>query len=133
MKKDRIFKKCPSCGTTWPSRTEFIMDDLLSANGYQPDFDSLEEGLFLFTHHKQGCHSTIAVTVGNFVDLYQGPRYSERKKGTGQCEGLCMELYNLRLCKSKCECAYIREVLNIINKQKNVTNSDNHRKEASVQ
>jgi hypothetical protein len=124
MTEQDIFKKYPFCGKIWPTRDAFILDTQLTVDGYQPDFECLEEGLFLFTHHQLNCYSTMAVTIKEFVDLYNGIRYTERKTGLSECKGNCLDIHNFKLCKAKCECAYIREVLNIICEQKKTSNYD---------
>jgi hypothetical protein len=111
------FKKCPMCNKSWPAREEFLKDQQLILEGYQANFESLDDGLFLFTHHQNACHSTLAVEIRHFLDLYNGPRYTERKTGTVECPGFCIDVYNLRRCRLKCECKYIRELMHQIRKQ----------------
>ena len=55
------FKQCPCCTHTWQTRDEFLGDENLRLIGYQPDFDSLEFGLFLFTHEVKSCGSSLAM------------------------------------------------------------------------
>ena len=108
------FKKCPCCSRVWSSRSDFLQDGSLEVNGYSPDFESLQEGLFYFTHQVDGCLSTMVIKAKNFVDLYTGRKYSERKTGAADCLGYCLNKEELRSCQVQCECAYVREILKVI-------------------
>ena len=111
---ETVFKKCPGCGWVWPTRDSFLNDATLSMNGYQADFERLEDGLFLVTHTRGTCWSTLAIVADQFLDMYTGPRYSERKTLTEECPRLCREPTQLSRCKAACECAYVREVVHIV-------------------
>ena len=82
--------------------------------GYQANFVELEAGLFLFNHQKTGCHTTLAVEAAIFRDLYDGPVFSEPLTLTDECPRYCIRQDELRPCPAKCECAYVREILNIV-------------------
>lgn len=86
-------------------------DPALNLIGYQVNFDYLEEGFFLFNHH---CNTTLAIRAGEFKDLYTGPIFSERLTNTDECPEYCLHKEELRPCPAKCECAYIREIIQII-------------------
>ncbi len=105
------FKKC-SCGVVWPDRLKFLSDPEVEIVGYQIHFENLELGLFLFNHMK--CGSTIAIEAKNFTDLYKGPVFKERKTGKKGCPGHCLHSEELRPCPSKCECAFVRNVIVLI-------------------
>lgn len=117
MEEETGFKCCPMCGKHWGNRNDFLNDDLLILNGYQADFEELEYGLFYFTHQAHGCGSTLVIQAKAFLDLYSGAKYSERKTGSDECPGYCLEKDQLSRCDAACECAFIREVIEII-KQK---------------
>jgi len=102
------------CSRLWLSRADFLNDPSLELNGYQADFDNLEDGLFYFTHQVAGCFSTLAVKSGSFLDLYTGRRHTERKTGTEVCPGYCLHKEQLERCDAPCECAYVREVVQYI-------------------
>jgi hypothetical protein len=106
-----IFKTCPKCKKKWNSRREFLADIMLHLNGYQAAFDKLESGLFLFTHLCDECKSTMSIRVSNFDDLYSGVRYSENKALTDDCPRYCIDEHNLERCVTKCECAFVREII----------------------
>jgi hypothetical protein len=108
------FKTCPCCAATWPSREDFLTDTALELNGYSPDFDNLLEGLFFFTHHEAGCFSTLTLKAKTFADLYTGKKYLERKTDDVDCPRHCYDQAELRRCEEFCECAYVREILEII-------------------
>ncbi len=105
------FKECSGCGKLWTDRGLFISDPEVSLAGYQIHFEDLELGLFLFNH---SCGTTIAIKAEDFTDLYHGPVFKEKKKGSSECQGLCLHSEELRPCPAKCECAYVREVLSLL-------------------
>jgi len=105
------FKTCHVCNKAWTNRNEFLDDGDITIIGYQVHFKELTEGLFLFNHF---CGSTISVRAGLFKDLYSGPMFEERLTGTDECSGYCLVEHELRPCPAKCDCAYAREIVQII-------------------
>lgn len=79
--------------------------------GYQVHFEKLTAGLFLFEHI---CGTSLAIHAHEFQDLYNGPIFTERLTGTEECPGYCLHENDLRPCLAKCECAYVREVVQVI-------------------
>jgi hypothetical protein len=112
-----VFKNCPICKKSWACREDFLSDQQLDLDGYQADFENLDEGLFFFTHNQNSCHTTMSIQVRRFLDLYNGPRYKERKTGGPECPGFCRTITNLEYCTAKCECSYVREILYQIRKR----------------
>lgn len=107
------FKKCTFCANIWPDRNEFLADPSVKLVGYQAFFDGdLELGLFLFNHLK--CETTLAIQAKEFTDLYDGPVFSERLANTDRCSEHCMNQSDLQPCPNQCECAYVREVVQIV-------------------
>jgi hypothetical protein len=109
-----VFKICPCCGKKWQSRAEFLRDPDLTIEGYQANFVELEAGIFLFCHNVNECRTSLAIEAGAFVDLYRGPIFADRFANTDQCSGCCVHSSNLDPCRKQCECAYVREVLQIV-------------------
>ena len=107
-----VFKKCTCCDNPWFSREEFLGDSKLDFVGYQVNFTNLELGYFLFNHLT--CRSTIAVPAGLFKDLYDGSIFSERKTNGENCPGYCNDREILNPCGEACECAYVREIIQIV-------------------
>ena len=99
------------CGFVWPEKASFLNDPTLQIIGYQANFDELMAGLFLFQHN---CGTSLAIKAEAFEDLYDGPIFTERMSGTNECEGHCLLDNDLRPCPAKCECAYVREVVQVI-------------------
>ncbi len=95
------------------SRDEFINDPGITLVGYQVDFNKLEAGFFLFNH---SCQDTLAVTVDNFKSMYSGPIFRERKTGGESCPGHCLHQDNLSPCPAKCECAFVRDIMQQLKK-----------------
>ena len=106
------FKICPHCGKTWPDRDVFLEDPGLEVIGYQVDFEAIERGLFLFNHHD--CKTTLAIPAARFMDLHNGPFFSERKTGSESCPGHCLRRHELEPGPAECACAWVRDVLQFI-------------------
>lgn len=107
------FKICPNCNKEWKYRSDFIYDSEIDIIGYQVHFKDLEKGFFLFNH---SCNGTMALQVDAFSDMYSGPIFTDKLTGSDQCLGLCLHKNNLKPCPEKCECAYVREIIQIIKK-----------------
>ncbi len=114
MFTETVFKTCPLCAQIWPTRDEFLADPQIVVNGYTADFDDIESSLFLFTHRKNHCGSSMGLEASHFLDLYAGERSFERKTGTGECPLYCLDKEKLNRCKSLCEYAFVREILQIV-------------------
>lgn len=120
MKQDTVvevglFKSCPKCGSVWQKREDFLADPETEIIGYQVNFKDLKTGLFLFNHLT--CQTTLSLKAEYFLDLYNGPVFRERKTGTDACPGYCLYEDNLMSCPVRCECAYVRAVLNKLKKR----------------
>jgi len=102
------------CNAVWETRQAFLADPELAVVGYQTDFEALEAGLFLFNHRRPGCGTTLVVEAGRFVDLAAGPIYRESLRGSDECSEYCLRPDDLRPCPSHCECAYVRDVLQVV-------------------
>ena len=107
-----IFKRCTACEHLWPSRENFLNDFNTQLVGYQVNFENLELGFLLFNH--MTCKSTIAVPAGQFRGLYNGPVFKENKTGSDGCPEYCFHENQLLPCPEQCECAYIREIIQIV-------------------
>ena len=106
------FKVCTTCRFSWNERDSFLSDPKVRLVGYQVNFDDLERGLFLFNHMRSGCRTTLAIESHRFTDMYKGPVYKERLAGKeDKCPGYCLYESQLLPCPSKCNCAYVRAVL----------------------
>jgi hypothetical protein len=112
LRNEEVMKRCPCCRYVWETRDVFLSDPRLAVVGYQVNFDDLLLGFFLFSHLT--CESTIALPAGLFRDLYDGPVHAGRATGTADCPEYCLRKAELGPCPAKCECAYVREVLQII-------------------
>jgi hypothetical protein len=109
-----MFKACPMCNEVWMNREAFLSDPRLALVGYQVDFEVLEAGFFLFNHRERGCGTTLAVEASWFVDLAAGPIYRGSLHGTEECPEYCLRLDDLSPCPAHCECAYVRDVLQVV-------------------
>ena len=109
-----MFKQCTLCGWKWEKRDEFLTDPGVKLVGYQVRFFQLTTGLFLFNHLAPDCLTTLAIPAGQFEDLYHGPVFQVRVTGTKACPGHCQRECDLEPCPQKCECAYVREIIQIV-------------------
>ena len=105
----KAFKVCTMCGEEWADRDAFLADPTITVTGYSAHFKDLELGLFYFNH--ESCKTTMALLASLFTDLYDGPVFKERKTGSDECPGYCLQNSETRPCPAECECAYVREVL----------------------
>lgn len=80
--------------------------------GYQVNFGDLELGFFMFHHN--ACGTSFGLQAGQFTDLYHGPVFDERRTGESDCPEYCLRIEELRPCPVRCECAYVREILQIL-------------------
>ena len=112
-----LFKKCNACGYAWTTRQAFVDDPGICVIGYQANFKDLETGLLFFNHR---CKNTIAISADAFADLYDGPIFEKRKTGTDDCPEYCLDKEELRPCPLECECAYVREIIQLFNGAGNV-------------
>lgn len=87
------------------------MDPEIVLVGYQVSYEQLAAGLFLFTHTRSDCGTTVSIRAGQFTDLYAGPIFRERQEKTTGCTGQCERRDDLQPCPRQCECAFVREVL----------------------
>lgn len=102
------------CGEVWESRHLFLKDPYLNLIGYQADIEQLEKGLFLFTHDRVQCGTTLSIQVKYLLDLNPGPRYPRMKIGTLECRGFCLEYANLEECDAECEGVFVRDLIKIV-------------------
>jgi hypothetical protein len=106
-----MYKRCSNCGYEWPIREDFLGDPDITLIGYQVNFTRVEAGIILFNHT---CKGTLAIHANDFKDLYDGPIFTQRAAGTDQCPDHCQHQRNLQACPVECECAYVRNILQII-------------------
>jgi hypothetical protein len=106
-----LFKECTVCDFKWNNRNDFLKDFDINIHGYQVHFEELTEGLFLFNH---ACGGTLALSAGEFRDLYDGPVFTERFTGSDECPGYCLHEDELQACPAQCECAYVREIIQVV-------------------
>lgn len=109
-----MFKECTSCGRPWNTREDFLEDRNVALVGYQAIYLELTAGLFLFNHLEVGCLTTLAIPAALFWDLYEGAIFEERLLNTPRCAGHCLHSDDLKPCPNKCECAFVREILQIV-------------------
>lgn len=89
---------------------------MINLVGYQANFGNLVAGYFLFSHDIPECGTSLAIEAGEFTDMHDGPIFEERMTGTDDCPGYCTKPTVLDPCQNKCECAYVRDVLQTVKK-----------------
>ena len=105
-----LFKTCYSCGQAWPNRIDFLTDAQVTMVGYQVNFANLEDGLFVFEH---SCGCRLTLSVSQLSDLFGGPIFEQRQTGNEECPELCLHGNDFTPCPEQCECAYVREILQL--------------------
>ena len=133
MESKNIFKKCPCCFHAWQTRDDFISDTNLKINGYQVNFKNLEYGMFFFTHTVEQCHSTLTSMVEDFYDLYTGEHYKGSKALSEECPRYCTDEKQLSRCDALCECAFAREIIQIIKERQKTSKLINQTEDVSLQ
>ncbi len=113
MKKD-FFKTCPNCRSEWKTLDDFIGDPENELNGYQINISDLTRGLFLFTHQAPNCGTTMGVYVSAFTALSEHPVLAPSTPRPETCPERCLHEDDLELCPEKCECGWVREIMQII-------------------
>jgi len=116
MSHSARFKTCPGCKKKWFSRDEMLYDPDVTLLGYQVHFVDYNLGLFYFNHNSSNCKTTFAIKVSEFADLYDGPVFSEVKMADENCPMYCLRRTELGECNQPCAGAFVREVMQIINK-----------------
>ena len=105
------FIRCSKCGFQWESRETFLSDPAIQLVGYQVHFEMLLEGLFMFNHR---CGTTLSLCAGKFRSLYDGQVFEGCLLGKLDCPGYCLYETNLLPCPVQCECAFVRDILQVI-------------------
>jgi len=113
MDTEDNFRICTCCGFEWKSRDDFVDDNNIVIIGYQARLKALTAGIFLFNH---SCKGTLGLEVSAFEDLYDGPIFQGRATGSDDCPGYCPHEDSLDPCLVKCECAFVREIIQILKK-----------------
>ena len=108
------YRQCTTCGRVWETRWDWLVDPKVVLVGYQASFRKFAAGFFLFNHTVEGCNTTMAVEAGDFFDLYEGPVFEGRMVGSKECPGYCLNKDELSPCPVQCECAFVREVLQVV-------------------
>ncbi|HEY3330960.1 MAG TPA: hypothetical protein VGK19_13115 [Capsulimonadaceae bacterium] len=111
---DVPFKTCGHCSKSWATRDDLLTDPTVFVIGYQVDMEKLEYGLLLFLHRGESCGTTMAVPIGEFMDLYTGPRFPDKRALTPGCPRYCIDEHQLSRCSVQCECAVAREAVAIV-------------------
>ncbi len=116
------FKVCPTCSEKWDMVEALLADPLVELIGYQVNLNVLEDGLFYFLHHRESCGTTMAIPVAAFKKLSDLPFLAPRAAAAPEgCEGLCLKRGELGACPQKCECNWVREIMQTIHKWKKST------------
>ena len=113
MNQISYFKHCKPCRFKWGDLNDFLGDPEIEIIGYQANFDNLSAGTFLFNH---SCGATLAIHVRDFNDLHQGPIFKERAFRSDECPEYCLYQDQLDKCLARCECAFVRNIIDIIKK-----------------
>ena len=106
-----FFQICKYCAFKWGDLNDFLGDPGIKINGYRVNVDDLTAGTFIFNHL---CGATLKLSVKEFTFLHEGPIYKERATGTEECPEYCLYQDQLDTCPARCECAYVRDIIDLI-------------------
>lgn len=107
-----MFKQCSTCHEVWETREDFLGEPTLRLVGYQVNFGELKAGFFMFNHDTDECGTSLAIEAGEFTDMHKGPIFEDiRRESAESCPGYCDDSHRLDPCYQKCECSYVRDVL----------------------
>jgi hypothetical protein len=110
-------KNCKCGGAEWKTRDEFLKDESVKLTGYEANLDTPALGVLLFNH---ACGAVIPMHAEHFKDLHNGTKFTERKTGSKECPRYCHDKNELSPCTEQCECAWVREVIQLIRGNKDV-------------
>jgi hypothetical protein len=105
------FASCRHCEKVWESRAAFLADAQLVLSGCQVEVERPEASVFLFDHRTAGCGTTLALDVGRFDDMYDGPRHKVKWGLSAKCARHCHDPADLGPCGNPCAADYVRQVL----------------------
>ncbi|HBH29779.1 MAG TPA: hypothetical protein DDX99_13225 [Desulfofustis sp.] len=108
---DRAFKTCTSCGKIWRSRDDFLSDPETAVIGYQGSSIDPDHGFFYINHATDPCQTTLAIMVREFSDLYNGEEPEKHLTGAHPCPEHCFYKDNLSDRPERCECRFIRTIM----------------------
>ncbi len=117
--------KCSMCNVFWDDINAVLEDRCLIFCGYQPFFEEPRKGLFLFTHAKKGCGTTIGFHLYEFQAIIDQNTdlqidfepFAIDLENDPDCNGLCLDIYDLSPCKSKiCKGVAIRDLIQYVKK-----------------
>lgn len=117
MELGPAFKLCSGCGYEWLTMEEFILDQRLTVTGYQAVFGEVEYGVYMLTHARPECMSSISVSVGMFSRLRPHQQY-EAGFLDPKCESRCFSQQDLAPCKVDCSMKWARDVLQCLKDHK---------------
>jgi len=97
------FKSCSGCNKCWNSVEEVLDDENMILCGYQPFPNAPDKSFLLFNHDIEGCGTTISFPILPFKEYFgiKDEFESFVMGGEPDCEGRCLNAYDLGLCGSK--------------------------------
>ena len=115
--ENQNIKECSMCKKCWKNLDNFLHDDTLIFNGYQPFFKRPDKGSFLFTHDRDDCGTTLLVEVWKFKKLLNREvDFLPFKPGEDpDCDLRCAQETDLTSCPAKnCNGTVVRELIQIV-------------------
>jgi len=121
--KTTAFKTCTTCSTSWNTLDAFLADPQVELIGYQANMAALEEGMFCFIHQSETCGTTMAIPVKMFKTLSDLPVLAPSAiSRPTDCMKLCLNEHELGECPEKCNCNWVRNIMQTIRSRKKTTN-----------
>lgn len=121
MNRESHYKTCSLCGTVWHSVEAFIQDEALELNGFQASFLSPDRGLFLFTHHREDCGTTLSIHAGTLKEYAPNLDLAAHSMGGPACNRSCFEESDLSSCSVNCYMRWVRDLIPLLKNKTLVT------------
>jgi hypothetical protein len=107
---NETIKYCPCCKAAF-TLEELATDPDISLIGMAFGDDSIEWAYYFFQHEVEGCRSSFAVKVEDFLSQITEPIPAERMALRDCCEEHCVSVKDLGECKNECYFAPFRRQL----------------------
>ena len=96
------FRSCGSCGVSWDTWKDFVLDPHLEPLGLQVVPGRPEANVLVYSH--RGCGSTVSVLATRLHHLLTDlpPEELPVLRETADCSGHCDHLGDLSVCDNRC-------------------------------
>ncbi|MBN1212086.1 MAG: hypothetical protein JXA92_05860 [candidate division Zixibacteria bacterium] len=104
------FKQCPSC-KKWLSSDEVLTDPDIKPLGMAYLEDENNTAYYYFQHTVPNCGSSFLIEIKDFKPFLTEDIPQVSLMASKHCEGHCVDLYDLNVCKNECYYAPFRRLI----------------------